>query len=69
MWKEEIYLECSVDQAAGEFSDEKGILWLHTYLVWPHLTIYATISGPEAEVRSPNNWAMDALRSIRPTTQ
>jgi|HubBroStandDraft_4_1064222.scaffolds.fasta_scaffold138607_2 hypothetical protein len=26
--------------------DETGTVWLHTYLVWPDLTIYVTISGP-----------------------
>src|SRR5260370_26094696 len=63
-WNEKIYPENSVDQATAEFLNKDGVLWLHTYLVWPHLTIYATISGPEAEVRNPSNWAIDALRTI-----
>jgi hypothetical protein len=65
IWEEELYPEASVDQATAEFLDENAGLWTHSYLVWPHLTIYVTISGPEADIRKSDNWAMDALRSIK----
>lgn len=45
-WEGKIYPEGSVDQASAEYLDKNGVLWIHSYLVWPHLTIYATISGP-----------------------
>jgi hypothetical protein len=54
-----------VDQATAEFLDENGILWTHTYLVWPHLTIYVTVSGPEAEVRKSDSWAMEAVTRLK----
>ncbi len=53
-----------IDQAAAESLDEDGVLWLHSYLVWPHLTVYALISGPESEVRDAPNWAAEAVKSI-----
>jgi len=58
----------SVDQASAGFVDEDGVLWVHSYLVWPHLTVYATISGPEELARDPHNWAMEGLKSVRLTT-
>ncbi len=64
-WDENLFPELSVDQATAEFLDESGLLWIHSYLVWPHLTVYATISGPEADVRKLDSWAMDALRSLK----
>jgi len=52
-----------VDQAAaGQLQD--GLTWLHAYFVWPHLTVYATISGPAQEVNDPNSWARMALRKL-----
>ena len=38
--------------------------WIHTYLVWPHLTIHTTVSGPKSIVSSPDNWARHAVASI-----
>jgi hypothetical protein len=55
----------AVDQATAEFTDENGILWVHSYFVWPHLTIYATISGLEELVRDEDNWAIQGLKSIK----
>lgn len=52
-------------QAIGEILDENRVLWLHAYFVWPHLTVYATISGPENLVRNPNNWAITALKDMK----
>jgi hypothetical protein len=53
------------DQAIGETLDDGGFLWVHAYFVWPHLTIYATISGPEDVVRNPQSWAMTALANLK----
>lgn len=64
IWETKIYPDSAVDQATAEFTDENGVLWLHSYLVWPHLTIYATISGPEKLVRDQDNWAIQGLTSI-----
>jgi hypothetical protein len=65
-WEPKIHPDSSVDQATAEFADEKGVLWVHSYLVWPHLTIYATISGPEELVRDQDNWAIQGLKSVTP---
>lgn len=67
-WEAKIYPDSAVDQATAEFTDENGVLWVHSYLVWPHLTIYGTISGPEELVRDRENWAIQGLRSIRLVT-
>jgi len=66
-WEQKICPENSADQATAEFLDKNGVLWIHCYFVWTHLTIYATISGPPIEVRNPINWAKEALRSIKLT--
>lgn len=55
----------SVDQASAKIVDGNGVAWMHTYFVWPTLTIYATISGPEVQVHEETNWAFEALRRIR----
>lgn len=52
------------DQAAAEFVETDEISWLHSYLVWPHLTIYATVVGPVAEVRDASSWARLGLNNI-----
>jgi hypothetical protein len=67
VWKEKAHSDQFVDQATGEFLDAERCLWVHSYLVWPHLTIYVTISGPHADVRRPDNWAISAIRSIEVT--
>jgi hypothetical protein len=64
-WNSRIHPDLAVDQATAEFTDAKGVLWVHTYLVWPHLTIYATISGPKALVTDKNNWTIQGLKSVR----
>jgi hypothetical protein len=53
----------TVDQAFAKQFDGR-LAWLHGYFVWPHLTVYATVSGPEQEVDDPDNWAISALRSL-----
>ena len=58
----------TVDQASAKYNDGK-LVWLHGYFVWPHLTIYATISGPESIIQERDNWAYKALASISPVLQ
>ena len=67
-WEAKIYPDSAVDQATAEFTDKNGVLWVHSYLVWPHLTIYATISGPEELVRDKDNWAVQALKTVKLVT-
>lgn len=68
-WHTKIHGDVNLDQAAAEYTDDQGVVWVHVYLVWPHLTVYATISGPEELVCDQNSWAFQGLRSIRLTTQ
>ena len=60
-----LYPDRTIDQAAAEFTDGNALLWIHTYLVWPYLTIYATISGPPEVVHEADNWALKGVRTIR----
>jgi len=64
VWARKVCPSVPADQATAEFVDSSKNLWIHCYLVFTHLTIYATISGPEAEVRTSDNWAIRALRSL-----
>jgi hypothetical protein len=57
------------EYAIGETLDENGLLWIHAYIVWPHLTVYVTISGPEDVVRTSPNWAQVAMESMRVRVQ
>lgn len=68
-WHTKIHDDVNLDQAAAEYTDDQGVVWVHVYLVWPHLTVYATISGPEELVCDHNNWAFQGLRSMQLTTQ
>jgi hypothetical protein len=65
VWKTKIHPDPNVDQATAEFIDHHGFVWIHSYLVWPHLAVYSTISGPKKLVREPDNWAFQSLRSVR----
>jgi hypothetical protein len=69
VWNRPLSQDPQVDQAVAEFIDECGLLWIHAYLVWPHLTVYATISGPPKIVGSPDNWALSSLKTLRPLLQ
>lgn len=64
IWDENIHPSQHVEQAVGETSDKDGVTWVHAYLVWPHLTVHATISGPRESVRADDSWASEALRSL-----
>ena len=61
---ENLHPDRAIDQATAEQLDDKRVLWVHTYLVWPHLTVYALISGPEPLVRDASNWAAKAIASL-----
>lgn len=69
VWEGKIHPDQFVDQATAEFLDAEGYLWIHSYLVWPHLSVYVTVSGPEADVRQPGNWAINAVQSVALTVQ
>jgi len=69
IWSNKLFLSATIEQATGERTDETGMVWLHTYLVWPHLTIYVTISGPPGVAETMENWAIRAINSLTLTTQ
>ena len=57
-------LNCEI--AVGTTVDkEEGFKWTHVYLVWPDLTVYATLSRPVLEPPESEDWAIEGLRSIR----
>ncbi|HEV2462454.1 MAG TPA: hypothetical protein VGT04_01505 [Acidobacteriaceae bacterium] len=64
VWNEQLCLTAGVDQAIGEFTGDDGVVWIHSYFVWPHLTVYATVSGPGDTVRNRKNWALQSLRGV-----
>lgn len=64
IWDKKINLDPSVDEATAEFTDDSGTVWVHSYFVWSHLTVYATISGPLEVVGNPDNWAILALQEL-----
>jgi hypothetical protein len=52
------------DIAAASIRDREDTSWVHVYLVWDWLAVYATVSH---RGQSPTcDWAWDALFSIRP---
>src|SRR5215469_2232377 len=44
VWESSLLSIDGTEQAIGETVDANGLTWIHVYIVWPHLTIYATIS-------------------------
>jgi hypothetical protein len=68
-WKIKVHPDPMLDQATAESVDKNGLVWVHSYLVWTHLSVYATISGPANLVKEKNNWALQSLRTLRLTTQ
>jgi hypothetical protein len=63
IWPKRLHHDKRVDEAIGETKDGSGLTWVHVYLVWPHISVYATISGPDELVRVENNWAYEAVKS------
>lgn len=52
------------DIAAASTSDDEGISWVHVYLVWEWLAIYATVARKDDHCLC--DWVWDSLLSIRP---
>jgi hypothetical protein len=65
MWERSPLVTYGAEHAIAETVDSEGLVWIHAYFVWPHLTVYATVSGPEDEVRNTQNWAIRALDSMK----
>jgi hypothetical protein len=53
------------EAAAASMVDGQGTTWVHAYLVWPWLTVHATVSR-QGDLSSPCEWAWEAISSIRP---
>jgi hypothetical protein len=51
--------------AAAQLTDQHGYDWLHVYVTWPDLSVYATISGPRGQGPFSTTWALSALQSVR----
>lgn len=58
---------CSPDFAGVIFEDKKGWHWLFSYLVWPDLTIFATIVSSNENAPILGSWATEAIESIERT--
>lgn len=54
----------SPDGAGAVFTDEEGWSWLYYYLVWPDLTIFATVCHPD-QGELTTSWAAKAIESIK----
>ncbi len=54
----------SPDFAGVVFVDERGWHWLYSYLVWPDLTIFATINTSKDDAQILGSWAAKAIESI-----
>jgi hypothetical protein len=70
VWREKdakLHPDPELDEAVAETTDLNGLAWIHAYFVWPHLTVYATISGPPESVTD-GSWAVDALSTLRLAT-
>jgi len=62
-----VSLPCTIegcDIAAASAKDGEGASWVHVYLVWDWLAVYATVSYKGDP--SMCDWAWSALFSIRP---
>ena len=51
--------------AAAQTANQDGYDWVHVYLTWPDLSVYATISGPRGQGPFSGTWALSALQSLR----
>jgi hypothetical protein len=63
---EHIDISACPDVAAASGRDDEGIQWLYVYAAWRDLTVFVTISVPDAQPTSiTNQWALVALTSLR----
>ena len=51
--------------AAAQMRDKKGVAWIHAYLVTDRLAIHVTVSSPLTELETADNWAIEAVRTLR----
>ena len=58
-----ITIDCPDIETAGGI-DCEGTRWVYVYAVWPDLTIFASISGDDKDVRDNSCWALEAINSI-----
>lgn len=65
IWEHGQILIDGAEVAVAETIPSDGLLWVYAYVVWPHLTVFATISGPERDIRNPQNWAIAALKTLK----
>jgi hypothetical protein len=56
------------DCASASGIDDQGFRWIFCYGVWPDLTIFISISGPNEELSEYGGWAFEAIRSLRRIT-
>jgi hypothetical protein len=64
LWDESLSRDEQVDWAAAEYLGDDSLLWIHAYFVWLTLAVYATISGPELQLRDHENWARQGLANL-----
>ncbi len=69
VWEHSPFAIDGTDQAIAETVDSEGVLWIHAYIAWPHLTVYATVSGPVDQLRNRRNWAITALGTMKLNVQ
>jgi hypothetical protein len=53
------------DIAFASGIDSEGMQWHYYYLVWPDLTIFATVSGPTSALLDEGSWIISALNSLK----
>jgi hypothetical protein len=53
------------DIAGTQITDDKGLRWIHAYLITSDLAVYATISDPAEHFKDESNWALEAVRTLR----
>lgn len=57
--------EACFDVASASGKDSVGCSWIYCYAVWPDLSVFLTVSGPDKSMDAEGEWAKNAVRSIR----
>lgn len=61
----ELRCESCPDFACTSGLDLEGVEWIYCYAVWPHLAVFATISGRTTSLANESAlWAFNAIRSL-----
>ena len=55
------------DQAAITYEHRNGYIWLYAYLVWPDLSIFATVFIPIGTGNIRDSWQYQSIKTIRRT--